>query len=45
MTVSASHNLCARIEGALREEIEDVLISIHFEPEEKAKHPGGVPIV
>lgn len=45
MTVSESHALCDRIEAALREEIPDVMISIHVEPEEKAKHPGGVPIV
>lgn len=45
MTVSESHGLCDRIEAALKEEIPDVMISIHVEPEEKAKHPGGVPIV
>jgi divalent metal cation (Fe/Co/Zn/Cd) transporter len=45
MTVSESHDLCDRIEGGLKAEIEDVMISIHVEPEEKAKHPGRVPIV
>ncbi|SFH67275.1 cation diffusion facilitator family transporter [Bradyrhizobium sp. Gha] len=45
MTVSESHDLCDRIEAALKAEIDDAMISIHVEPEEKAKHPGGVPIV
>lgn len=45
MTVSESHQLCDRIEAALRKEIFDIMISIHVEPEEKAKHPGGVPVV
>jgi cation diffusion facilitator family transporter len=45
MTVSESHEVCDRIEAALRKEISDIMISIHVEPEEKAKHPGGVPVV
>ncbi|AEI02980.1 cation efflux protein [Afipia carboxidovorans OM5] len=45
MTVSESHRVCDRIEAALRKEIPDITISIHVEPEEKAKHPGGVPVV
>jgi cation diffusion facilitator family transporter len=45
MTVSESHALCDRIEAALREGIEDIVINIHVEPEEKAKHPGGVPVL
>lgn len=45
MTVSESHALCDQIEDALHEGIENAIISIHVEPEEKAKHPGGVPIV
>ena len=45
MTVSDSHVVCDRIENALREAIPDVTISIHVEPEEKAKHAGGVPVV
>lgn len=45
MTVSESHALCDHIEAALHEEIENAIITIHVEPEEKAKHPGGVPIV
>jgi cation diffusion facilitator family transporter len=42
MQVSESHALCDRIENALRQEIEDAKITIHVEPEEKAKHPGAV---
>jgi cation diffusion facilitator family transporter len=45
MTVSESHMLCDRIEAALQKEISDLMISIHVEPDEKAKHPGGVPVV
>lgn len=45
MTVSESHALCDRIEAALHEEIADATISIHVEPEEKAKHPGAVRVV
>ncbi|WP_027134936.1 cation diffusion facilitator family transporter [Geminicoccus roseus] len=45
MTVSESHALCDRIEAALREGIEDIVVNIHVEPEEKAKHPGGVPVL
>jgi divalent metal cation (Fe/Co/Zn/Cd) transporter len=45
MTVSESHALCDRIEAALREGLKDVVIDIHVEPEEKAKHPGGVPVL
>jgi cation diffusion facilitator family transporter len=45
MTVSESHALCDHIEAALHEGIENAIITIHVEPEEKAKHPGGVPIV
>ena len=45
MSVAESHALCDRIEAALRTDIEDAVITIHVEPEEKAKHPGGVPVV
>jgi cation diffusion facilitator family transporter len=45
MTVSESHALCDQIEAALHEGVEDAVITIHVEPEEKAKHPGGVPVV
>ena len=42
MSVSQAHDICDRIEGALRREIDDALITIHVEPEEKAKHSGIV---
>jgi cation diffusion facilitator family transporter len=43
MTVSESHALCDRIEAALHDEIADATISIHVEPEEKAKQISGRP--
>ncbi|MBN9599962.1 MAG: cation transporter [Afipia sp.] len=45
MTVSDSHALCDQIEAALRAAVGNATITIHVEPEEKAKHHGGVPIV
>ncbi len=42
MAVSESHEICDRIEKALRAEVSDVHIAIHVEPEEKAKHTGVV---
>lgn len=42
MAVSAAHDICDRIEQALRTEVEDALITIHVEPEQKAKHAGIV---
>ncbi len=40
MTVGESHAICDRLEAALRAEIGDALISIHVEPESKAKRHG-----
>ena len=40
MTVAASHEICDRIEGKLREEMEHLVVTIHVEPEEKAKQHG-----
>ena len=45
MSVTESHIICDRIEAALRKAIEDSVVTIHVEPEEKAKHHGGVPVV
>lgn len=45
MSVSESHDLCDQVESALRDAIDDVVVNIHVEPEHKAKHQGGVPIV
>ena len=40
MSVDAAHAICDRIEGALKTEIDGATITIHVEPEGKAKHRG-----
>jgi cation diffusion facilitator family transporter len=40
MTVDASHVICDRIEAALKAELGTAVITIHVEPEGKAKHRG-----
>ena len=40
LTVSAAHDICDRIEAALKAEVEGLMITIHVEPEGKAKHKG-----
>jgi cation diffusion facilitator family transporter len=45
MPVSRSHDICDRIERALRAEVKDASITIHVEPEDKAKHHGVVVVV
>ncbi len=40
MTVSAAHDICDRVEAALKAEVEGLVITIHVEPEGKAKHHG-----
>lgn len=40
MTVEAAHAICDRIEAALKAEVEGASISIHVEPDGKAKHRG-----
>lgn len=42
MSVAAAHEICDRIENAVRTDIGDALITIHVEPESKAKHSGIV---
>ncbi len=42
MAVEDAHAICDRIEGALREQIGATSVSIHVEPEGKAKHHGVV---
>jgi cation diffusion facilitator family transporter len=42
MTVADAHEICDRIEKALRAEVLDTLITIHVEPEVKAKLQGVV---
>lgn len=40
MTVADAHAICDRIEAALKAEMEGLVITIHVEPEGKAKHRG-----
>jgi cation diffusion facilitator family transporter len=42
MTVDAAHKICDVIEAKLREAVENAQITIHVEPENKAKHSGIV---
>ncbi|ODT69117.1 MAG: cadmium transporter [Pelagibacterium sp. SCN 63-23] len=42
MSVDDAHTICDRIEAKLREAVEDLQITIHVEPENKAKHHGIV---
>ena len=42
MSVEAAHAICDVIEAKLREAVENAQITIHVEPEEKAKHSGIV---
>lgn len=45
MTVERSHEICDRIEAALKAAVAGAMITIHVEPETKAKHAGGVPVI
>jgi len=40
MTVTKAHDICDRIENALREAVPGARVTIHVEPENKAKHAG-----
>lgn len=42
MTVGESHDICDRIEAALKDAVEGAATTIHVEPESKAKHHGIV---
>ena len=44
MTVAESHAICDRIEETLQREMEHLVVTIHVEPPEKAKH-HGVPVL
>jgi len=44
MTVAQSHAICDRIEDTLRQEMQNLVITIHVEPEDKAKQ-HGVPVL
>ena len=39
-TVDQAHEICDRIETALKGKVPDGMITIHVEPENKAKHQG-----
>lgn len=43
-TVDAAHEICDRIEQALKKALPDAQVTIHVEPEHKAKHSGVVVI-
>jgi cation diffusion facilitator family transporter len=45
VTVQEAHDICDRIEAALKTDIPGAAITIHVEPEHKAKHPQGVPVL
>jgi len=42
MSVEAAHEICDRIEARLRAAVDEATITIHVEPENKAKHSGIV---
>ena len=42
MTVTEAHEICDRIEAALKRDVPGAIITIHVEPEHKAKHKGVV---
>lgn len=42
MTVASAHDICDRIEDKLKSELPGVRITIHVEPEHKAKHTGVI---
>ncbi len=44
MSVSNSHEICDKVEHALRRHIGRAIIHIHVEPEEKAKQTG-IPVL
>lgn len=44
LSVSAAHDMCDRVEAALKAAVPDCVVTIHVEPEHKAKHSGIVVI-
>lgn len=44
MPVRAAHDICDRIEAAVKAEFDQAVITIHVEPDNKAKHSGIVVI-
>lgn len=44
MSVDEAHRICDRIEAGLKEMVENCIVTIHVEPEHKAKRSGAVTI-
>jgi cation diffusion facilitator family transporter len=44
MTVNAAHEICDRIEAAIKTAVPGAQVVIHVEPEHKAKHTGAVEV-
>ena len=42
ISVSRSHDICDRIESALKAKVPDARVTIHVEPDDKAKHTGVI---
>ncbi len=42
MTVEQSHDICDRLETALKADMQHLIVNIHVEPERKAKHLGAI---
>jgi divalent metal cation (Fe/Co/Zn/Cd) transporter len=42
MTVDAAHDICDRIEAALKTDMEHLVVNIHVEPESKIKEKGAL---
>jgi cation diffusion facilitator family transporter len=40
--VSEAHDICDRIEAAIKKQVPDARVTIHVEPENKAKHKGVI---
>ena len=40
MRVDEAHEICDRVEAALKKEVDGLVVTIHVEPEVKAKHSG-----
>jgi divalent metal cation (Fe/Co/Zn/Cd) transporter len=42
MSVAAAHDICDRLERAIKAEFPDAIILVHIEPDDEAKHSGIV---
>lgn len=45
ISVETAHEICDRIEAALKADFPGSIVTIHVEPEHKAKQPMGVPVL